>query len=77
MQLTDGVSVLAAVGDGMAGQPGVAARLFESLGRARVNILAIAQGSSECSISFVVSEEDLEHAVKAVHDLALESVAVS
>ena len=62
VQLTEGVSVLAAVGDGMAGQPGVAARLFEALGRARVNILAIAQGSSERNISVAI---DSAHATKA------------
>jgi aspartokinase/homoserine dehydrogenase 1 len=63
VQLTTGISVLAAVGDGMAGQPGVAARLFESLGRAQVNILAIAQGSSERNISVAI---DSAHAIKAL-----------
>ena len=58
VQVSDGVSVLAAVGDGMAGQPGVAARLFEALGRAQVNILAIAQGSSERNISVAVDSAD-------------------
>ncbi|WDS36254.1 bifunctional aspartate kinase/homoserine dehydrogenase I [Pseudoxanthomonas sp.] len=67
VQLTDGVSVLAAVGDGMAGMPGVAARLFESLGRARVNILAIAQGSSERNISVAISSSDATKALRAAH----------
>ncbi|RYZ69446.1 MAG: aspartate kinase, partial [Lysobacteraceae bacterium] len=67
VQLTDGVSVLAAVGDGMAGQPGVAARLFESLGRARVNILAIAQGSSERNISVAIDSADATKALRAAH----------
>ncbi|HCL44996.1 MAG TPA: bifunctional aspartate kinase/homoserine dehydrogenase I, partial [Pseudomonas sp.] len=58
VQVSEGVSVLAAVGDGMAGQPGVAARLFEALGRAQVNILAIAQGSSERNISVAVDSAD-------------------
>ncbi len=65
VQLTEGVSVLAAVGDGMAGQPGVAARLFEALGRAQVNILAIAQGSSERNISVVVDGKDATKALRA------------
>ena len=67
VQRTDGVSVLAAVGDGMAGQPGVAARLFESLGRARVNILAIAQGSSERNISVAIGSADATKALRAAH----------
>lgn len=67
VQLTEGVSVLAAVGDGMAGQPGVAARLFESLGRAQVNILAIAQGSSERNISVAIDSGDATKALRAAH----------
>ncbi len=67
VQSTDGVSVLAAVGDGMAGSPGVAARLFESLGRARVNILAIAQGSSERNISVAIDSRDATKALRAAH----------
>lgn len=67
VQLNNGVSVLAAVGDGMAGQPGVAARLFESLGRARVNIQAIAQGSSERNISVAIDSVDATKALRAAH----------
>ena len=67
VQTTEGVSVLAAVGDGMAGNPGVAARLFESLGRARVNILAIAQGSSERNISVAIDSRDATKALRAAH----------
>ncbi len=67
VQLTGGISVLAAVGDGMAGQPGVAARLFESLGRAQVNILAIAQGSSERNISVAIRSSEATRALRAAH----------
>ncbi|EPK4167560.1 bifunctional aspartate kinase/homoserine dehydrogenase I [Stenotrophomonas maltophilia] len=67
VQVSEGVSVLAAVGDGMAGQPGVAARLFEALGRAQVNILAIAQGSSERNISVAVDSADATRALRAAH----------
>ena len=67
VQLREAVSVLAAVGDGMAGQPGVAARLFESLGRAQVNILSIAQGSSERNISVAVDSADATRALRAAH----------
>ncbi len=61
------VAIVAAVGEGMRGTPGVAARVFGALGRARVNVMAIAQGSSELNISLVVHETDRETAVKAVH----------
>ena len=56
--LTPDISVLAAVGDGMAGTPGVAARLFGALARAQVNIRAIAQGASERNISVAIASRD-------------------
>jgi aspartate kinase len=62
------VAIVAAVGEGMRGTPGVAARVFGALGRARVNVMAIAQGSSELNISLVVHETDRERAVLAIHD---------
>ena len=61
------VAIVSAVGEGMRGTPGVAARLFGALGRAKVNVIAIAQGSSELNISLVVSEKDRETAVRAIH----------
>jgi len=62
-----GVSVLAVVGEAMAGTPGVAARLFDALGRAKVNVRAIAQGSSERNISVAMAEGDATRALRAVH----------
>ena len=61
------VAIVAAVGEGMRGTPGVAARVFGALGRAKVNVIAIAQGSSELNISFVVSEAERDTAVRAIH----------
>jgi aspartate kinase len=61
-------SVIATVGAGMKGTPGVAARVFNTMGRNRINILMIAQGSSELNISFAVSERDAVKAVRALHD---------
>lgn len=63
-----GVCAVAAVGAGMKGAPGVAGRLFSALGRARVNVVMIAQGSSEYNISFVVGRRDAERAVRVTHD---------
>ena len=62
-----GISVLAAVGDGMAGTPGVAARFFGALARARVNVRAIAQGASERNISAAISTQDATKALRAAH----------
>jgi aspartokinase/homoserine dehydrogenase 1 len=61
------ISVLAAVGDGMAGTPGVAARLFGALARARVNVCAIAQGASERNISVAIASQDANRALRAAH----------
>ncbi len=60
-------AVLAVVGDKMAGSPGVAAKFFGALGRAGVNIRAIAQGSSERNISAVVKAHEATRALRAVH----------
>ena len=67
VQVVPGISVLAAVGDGMAGTPGVAARLFDALARARVNIRAIAQGASERNISVAIAAADQARALRAAH----------
>lgn len=61
------MSMLAVVGLGMAGAPGIAARVFRALAEARVNVVAIAQGSSELNISVVVSENESLQAVRAIH----------
>ena len=61
------VAIVAAVGEGMRGTPGVAARVFGALGKAGVNVVAIAQGSSELNISLVVAERDREKAVRLIH----------
>lgn len=61
------ISVLAVVGDGMAGTPGVAARTFGALARTGVNIRAIAQGASERNISVAIASADTARALRAVH----------
>jgi aspartokinase/homoserine dehydrogenase 1 len=67
VRVSSGISVLAAVGDGMAGTPGVAARLFGGLARAQVNIRAIAQGSSERNISVAIASADAARGLRAAH----------
>ncbi len=61
------VGILAIIGEGMQGTPGISRRLFAALGRARINVLSIAQGSSELNVSVVVEQRDLHRAVGAVH----------
>ncbi len=64
---TDAQSIVAVVGDGMAGSPGLAAKFFGTLGRAGINVRAIAQGSSERNISVVVDSDDAVRALRAAH----------
>ncbi len=61
------LAILAVVGDGMAGMPGGAAKVFEALGSAAVNVRAIAQGASERNISVVVPAKAATRALRAVH----------
>ena len=67
VDVTPDLAILAAVGDGMAGRPGVAAKVFNALGSASVNIKAIAQGASERNISVVVDGKHATRALRAVH----------
>ncbi len=62
------IVTVAVVGAGMRGAPGVSGRLFSSLGRKGLNVMVIAQGSSELNISLIVSAEDEREAVVTIHD---------
>jgi aspartate kinase len=64
----DDVSIVAVVGAGMTGTPGIASRVFSAIARKGINIRMIAQGASELNISFVVKEADGEVAVRAIHE---------
>ena len=63
------VAIVTVVGAGMRGTPGIAGRIFSALGREALNIIAIAQGSSECSVSLVVDGADTATAVQRIHEL--------
>ena len=67
VEVQTGMSMIAVVGLGMAGAPGIAARVFRALADATVNVVAIAQGSSELNISVVVAESQSVLAVRAIH----------
>jgi aspartokinase/homoserine dehydrogenase 1 len=59
--------VVSVIGENMHGTPGIAGRLFSSLGRAGINVLVIAQGSSERNISFVIEEKNHAAALRTIH----------
>ncbi len=61
------VGLIAVVGEGMRGTPGLAGRIFTAISKRDINIIAIAQGSSELTIAIVVRRAGLESAVKAIH----------
>jgi aspartokinase/homoserine dehydrogenase 1 len=67
LDIDQNVGLLAVVGEGMHGTPGLAGRIFSAISRQDVNIIAIAQGSSELTISIVVHRDGLERAIRAVH----------
>jgi len=62
------VAIVVTVGENMKGTPGITGRAFGALGSKGINIIAIAQGSSELSISFAVKSSDMKDAVKAIHE---------
>lgn len=68
IEVDQDVALLAIVGEGMRGTAGLAGRIFSAVSRQNVNIIAIAQGSSELTISLVVRRDGLERAIRAVHE---------
>jgi len=67
IEVDEDVGLLAVVGEGMQGTPGIAGRIFTAISRQKINIKSIAQGSSELTISIVVRRDGLEKAVRAIH----------
>ncbi len=68
VQVVSDLSIVAVVGDGMKHSPGTSGRMFGALGRNGINVMAIAQGSSERNISAVVSQADVAKALNALHE---------
>jgi aspartate kinase len=64
----DDMVIVTAVGAGLRGTPGVAARAFGALAGGNINVVAVAQGSSECSFCFVVAANDAADAVRRIHN---------
>ncbi|HLH39662.1 MAG TPA: aspartate kinase [Bryobacteraceae bacterium] len=67
VEVNRSVGLIAVVGEGMRGTPGLAGRIFTAISRQNINIIAIAQGSSELTIAIVVHKDGLNAAVKAIH----------
>ena len=79
IKLEDHIAIIAAVGDQMAQQIGVAGRMCNTLAKAQVNIRAIAQGASERNISLIIARDDLPRALRALHAgfyLAAKTIAI-
>lgn len=68
VNVTDNVAIIAAVGSGMRGIKGVASRIFGAVAKNGINVIMIAQGSSELNLAFVVNDSDCEEAVRAIHE---------
>ncbi len=68
VHVTEGLSIVATVGDGMKHHPGTSGRMFSALGKNGINIVAIAQGSSERNISVVIQQIDVAKALNVLHD---------
>jgi aspartate kinase len=63
------VAIIALVGEGMKGVPGVAARAFNVLSHSGIKIIMVVQGSSELNLSFVLKQNDASHAVRVLHEV--------
>jgi len=72
---TEDVEIITIVGAGMIKTPGIAGRIFTALGAQNVNVIAIAQGSSEVSISLVVDAADARKGLTAIHNLIVSDLA--
>lgn len=68
INVNDDVAVIAVVGSGMRGIKGVAAKVFGAVAKRGVNVIMIAQGSSELNLAFVVNDKDCDVAVRALHE---------
>ncbi len=69
---TEEVAIITVVGVGMRNTPGIAGLVFSALGDQRINVIAIAQGSSEVSISILISAAETQHAVQVIHSLIVD-----
>ena len=69
VRVNEDVAVIAVVGSGMRGAKGIAAKVFSSVSKKNINVIMIAQGSSELNLAFVVNNSDCEKAVRSLHEV--------
>jgi len=67
VRVENGLSIVAVIGENMRNQPGVSGRMFQSLGKNGISVVATAQGSSELNISVVIPKKDLPKALNSLH----------
>jgi aspartate kinase len=68
VRVNEDVAVIAVVGSGMRGIKGIAAKVFTAVSKDKINVIMIAQGSSELNLAFVVNNKDYEKAVRSLHE---------
>lgn len=68
VSIQKGLSIIAVIGENMKNIPGISGKLFSSLGRNNINVVAIAQGSSELNISFLIQKQNEHKALNLIHD---------
>jgi aspartate kinase len=72
---TPNVSIIAVIGSGMSGTVGIASKVFSAVQKRNVNVIMIAQGSSELNLAFVVKDNDCKSVIQALHEeFKLESI---
>jgi len=76
IKIENDLSLIAVVGEGMRHTPGIAGKLFSVLGEQNVNVIAIAQGSSERNISFIIKNDEVKSAIRSLHQYIFSDNAI-
>jgi aspartokinase/homoserine dehydrogenase 1 len=76
IKIENDLSLIAVVGEGMRHTPGIAGKLFSVLGEQNVNLIAIAQGSSERNISFIIKNDEVKSAIRSLHQYIFSDNAI-
>ena len=76
INIENDLSLIAVVGEGMRHTPGISGKLFSVLGEKNVNVVAIAQGSSERNISFIIKNDEVKSAIRSLHQYIFSNNAI-
>ena len=77
IKIENNLSLIAVVGEGMRHTPGIAGKLFSVLGEQNLNVIAIAQGSSERNISFIIKNDEVKSAIRSLHQYIFSDNAIN